>query len=78
MGADAAGLPLSVYTASVSPHGVTLVEAILDDLFTLGRPPRIVGDRAYDSDPLDEKHPQLGIELIAPHRSGRIKPPTQD
>lgn len=76
--ADAAGLPLSVYTASASPHEVTLVEATLHEMFTVGRPRRIIGDRAYDSDPLDEKLKELGIDLIAPHRMGRIKPLTQD
>jgi transposase len=44
----------------------------------VGLPERLVGDRAYDSDPLDEKLSQMGIELIAPHRMNRIKPPTQD
>ena len=32
----------------------------------------------YDSDPLDEALRQDGIEMIAPHRSNRRKPPTQD
>jgi transposase len=75
---DAHGLPLAVYTASASPHEVTLVEATIDSAFTLGRPGRIIGDSAYDSDPLDEKLREKGIELIAPHRSNRVKAPTQD
>lgn len=37
-----------------------------------------IGDRAYDSDPLDEQLRQDGIELIAPHKSNRKKPKTQD
>jgi transposase len=35
-------------------------------------------DRAYDSDPLDKELRRDGIEMIAPHRANRIKPPTQD
>ena len=76
--ADAAGLPLSVHTASASPHEITLVEATLDAAFTLGRPRRVIGDRAYDADALDERLKAKGIELIAPHRSGRVKVKTQD
>lgn len=38
-----------------------------------------IGDRAYDSDTLDEKmETAYGIEVIAPHRSNRVKPSTQD
>jgi transposase len=37
-----------------------------------------MGDRAYDSDPLDEQLKEKGIELIAPHRSNRKKKKTQD
>jgi transposase len=37
----------------------------------------LIGDRAYDSDPLDEALRQDGIAMIAPHRSNRSKPPTQ-
>jgi transposase len=44
----------------------------------VGRPRRLVGDRAYDSDPLDQKLAQRGVELIAPHRKNRIKAATQD
>jgi transposase len=76
--ADAAGLPLAVHTASASPHEVTLVESTIDAMLTIGLPERLVGDRAYDSDPLDAKLAADRIELIAPHRRGRVRPPTQD
>ena len=76
--ADASGFPLSVHTASASPHEITLVEATITSCFSLGRPRRIIGDRAYDRDPLDEKLQEMGIELIAPHKANRVKPPTQD
>lgn len=76
--ADAAGLPLAVYAESASPHEVTLVRETLLQSLTSGRPERLIGDKAYDSDPLDEELRAEGIELIAPHRSNRKKAPTQD
>jgi transposase len=42
------------------------------------KPENLIGDRAYDSDPLDAELRKDGIEMIAPHRSNRSKPPTQD
>jgi transposase len=42
------------------------------------KPENLIGDRAYDSDPLDAQLRKDGIEMIAPHRSNRSKPPTQD
>jgi transposase len=46
-----------------------LLEAFLDEL-----PARLIGDKAYDSDPLDEKlASEYGIELIAPNRRRRSK-----
>ena len=42
-------------------------------------PERLIGDRAYDSDPLDERlRTERGIEMIARHRSNRKRPKTQD
>ena len=38
----------------------------------------IIGDRAYDSDPLDDELRKDGIEMVAPHRSNRRKCATQD
>ncbi len=76
--ADRHGLPLAIHIASASPHEVTLVEATLASRFVLEAPQRLIGDRAYDSDPLDEFLRTQGIELIAPHKSNRVKRPTQD
>jgi IS5 family transposase len=42
------------------------------------KPENLIGDRAYDSDPLDAELRKDGIEMIAPHRGNRSKPPTQD
>jgi len=76
--ADSSGLPVGVYTSSASPHEVTLVQATIDATITLRRPRRIIGDRAYDSDPLDTKLAEQDIELIAPHRRNRKRAKTQD
>jgi transposase len=38
----------------------------------------LIGDRAYDSDPLDAELRIQGIELIAPHKVNRVKAKTQD
>lgn len=76
--ADRAGLPLAMCAASASPHEVTLVAPTLDSRFVAETPRRLIGDRAYDADPLDEALAELGIEMIAPHRRNRKKPKTQD
>ena len=38
---------------------------------------QLIGDRTYDSDPLDVELAATGIEMIAPHKAKRVKPPTQ-
>ena len=76
--ADRAGLPVALHTAAASPHEARLVEPTIHNRFTRQKPMRLIGDRAYDSDPLDAQLAHQGIELIAPHRHNRAKPPTQD
>ena len=77
--ADAAGFPVAAHVESASPHEVKLVEETIDSGFTQNTPDRNIGDKAYDSDKLDEQlNEERGIELIAPHRKGRKKPRTQD
>ena len=55
--ADRFGLPLAACAASASPHEITLVAATLDSRFVADLPRRLIGDRAYDADPLDEALP---------------------
>ena len=77
--ADAAGLPVAAHIESASPHEVKLVEATLDSGFTQYAPDRLIGDKAYDSDGLDQRLlNERGIDLIAPHRRKRRRHRTQD
>jgi transposase len=77
--ADAAGFPVSAHIESASPHEVKLVEATIDNGFTQYAPDRIIGNKANDSDKLDERLlDERGIEVIAPHRKNRHKQSTQD
>ena len=38
----------------------------------------MIGDKAYDSDPLDAELAAAGVELIAPHKANRKRAVTQD
>src|SRR5271167_806806 len=67
-----------VSTHAANHHEVRLVQLCFDFYMIEAKPENLIGDRAYDSDPLDEELRNNGIEMIAPHRSDRSKPPTQD
>ena len=68
---DARGLPVAVDTSSANPHESQLVQRLFDFMLTVETPPRVIGDKAYDSDRLDEELAEQGIEMIAPHRGNR-------
>lgn len=68
---DARGLPVAVHTTSASPHESKLVQQLFDFMLTAQMPERVIGDKAYDSDALDEELADEGVELIAPHRGNR-------
>src|SRR5882762_10010909 len=71
-------LPLAVGIQSASPHESQLVEEVLGQSFLDELPERLIGDAAYDSDPLDAYLLETyDIELIAPHKCNR-KRLTQD
>jgi transposase len=74
---DRHGLPLSVSTHAANHHEVTLVQLSFDFYMIEAKPENLIGDRAYDSDALDQELKQEGVEMIAPHRSNR-KLKTQD
>jgi transposase len=84
---DGQGIPLGKQLYSASPNEVRLAEETLASIHVTRRgrggrarqkPQRVIADRAYDSDPLRARLAARGIELIAPHRGNRGKPPTQD
>jgi transposase len=75
---DRHGLPLAVSTHAANHHEVTLVQLSFEFYMIEAKPENLIGDRAYDSDQLDEELRQEGVEMIAPHRSNRVKPRTQD
>ena len=70
---DRHGLPLAVSTHAANHHEVTLVQLSFDFYMIEAKPENLIGDRAYDSDKLDEQLREAGIEMISPHRSGRVK-----
>src|SRR6266536_962193 len=65
---DRHGLPLSVSTHAANHHEVRLVQLCFDFYMIEAKPENLIGDRAYDSDPLDEELPK------GRHRNDRAAP----
>lgn len=68
---DARGVPVAVDCASATPHESRLVQGLFGFMLTSDTPHRLIGDKAYDSDSLDDELACVGTDLIAPHRSNR-------
>ena len=68
---DREGLPLSVSTHAANHHEVTLVQLSFEFYMIEATPEHLIGDKAYDSDPLDAELKVEGVEMIAPHRKNR-------
>lgn len=75
--ADRNGLPIAIGIASGQRHEAPLVLDTLGARFVRPLPERLIGDRAYDSDPLDAELAQLGVDMIAPNKCNRRRK-TQD
>ncbi len=72
-------LPISLGIEGASRHESQLAERAIRSCYTANLPQRVVGDKAYDSDPLDERlRCRDGVELIAPHKCNRKRKTTQD
>ena len=69
--ADKNGFPIAIAIAEGQRHEAPLVAQTLHRRFVMEMPARVIGDRAYDSDKLDEELDVLGIEMIAPNRCNR-------
>jgi len=77
---------VGVHLDSASPAEVKLLEPTLQRTViprdalngTKGQPPRLIVDRAYDSDPLRWRLAQRGIEMVCPHRRRRRRASLQD
>ena len=77
--ADKKSLPVAVSVGSASPSENTLVEATINARYTKTIPTLPIGDKAYDSDPLDQYlKATYAVGLIAPHKANRVKAKTQD
>jgi len=68
---DAMGLPVAVGTRAVSTHVSKGVQPLFEFMLMRELPERVIGDRAFDGEPLDLQLEEMGIELIAPHRKNR-------
>jgi IS5 family transposase len=75
---DANGLPISLSLHPANRHEVALAFDLIQDCWTSELPERVIGDKAYDSDGLDEEMADCGVQMIAAHRKNRTKPKTQD
>ena len=75
--ADRHGTPIAFLTASASPAEVHLAGEAVAETFVGALPEKLIGDKAYDSDLLDEEMAYEGIEMISPNRTNRRKR-TQD
>jgi transposase len=69
---DAQGIPLGLSVDSAGVGEPQMVQATLNLFTSQTQPDRLIGDKAYDSDELDETLAELGIEMIAPHRRNRL------
>ena len=75
---DRNGLPLAVTTHAANHHEVTLVQLTFDFYMIEAKPEKLVGDKACDSDRLDEDLKNDGVEMIAPLKKNRVLQKTQD
>src|SRR5437773_7755367 len=76
---DRHGLPLSVSTHAANHHEVRLVQLCFDFYMIEAKPENLIGDRAYDSDPLDAELRKDGAASGQPKqaayaRSAKVKP----
>lgn len=75
---DGNGLPLAIDIEAANHAEVNLIEPLIDSAATEYVPNKLIYDRAADSDKLRDRLADRDIELICPHRKGRVSPSKQD
>ena len=75
---DGNGLPLGIDVDSANQAEVNLIEQLLDSAITDYVPNKLIYDKAADSDKLRDRLADRNVELICPHRRGRVSPSKQD
>lgn len=71
--------PLGVLITAANESEVNHIERLLEtSVVPLPEEARLLYDGAADSDPLRARLQARSVELICPHRSNRVKRPTQD
>ncbi|MFC1834863.1 transposase [Thermodesulfobacteriota bacterium] len=83
---DGQGIPLGGHTDSASPAEIRLLEKVIADIKVpkkgpgrpRTRPKRVIGDKAYDSDPHRKRLRKRGINLLSPHRKNHRNVNRQD
>jgi len=70
---NSSSLPLTLFITSATPHEIKLVKGSLSSRFIKKLPKQLIGDRAYDSDPLDKMLAKHNVEMIAPHKKTEEK-----
>jgi len=73
---DAKGLPVAACSTPANPAESHLIQQLFAFMIVQTTPARVIGDKAYDSDRLDELLAAQGVEMIAPNRLNRSQ--TQD
>ncbi len=83
---DGQGISLGSHTDSASPAEITLLEKVMADIRVpkkgsgrpRTRPTRVIGDKAYDSDPHRKHLRKRGVNLLSPHRKNHRNVNRQD
>ena len=73
---DAKGLPVAACSTPANHAESHLIQQLFAFMIVQSTPARVIGDKAYDSDRLDELLAAQGVEMIAPNRLNRSQ--TQD
>lgn len=68
---DSKGVPFAAGIDAANVGEPQLVQQTMEWFEETATPERLIGDKAYDSDCLDIMLEDIGIDMIAPHRSNR-------